>query len=430
MTASRSRLRSRSTQYQTLLNGTVVIISPPSTTPVSYSGRLGGGLETIKDVVTENFTSLRASGKIVNSPMVQRKEIFAYNSIATHDVQSSPVSGIGNIIGDLIGHYGAIIDLYYPTYSLETNMKDLIDPKPLINKAAIEARNRISPILVQSLVSLAELPKTLDLIADSIKSIALIIRGIKSGNFSDIQKGIGNTRKVRSYPNFAKDTVVKRWLELRYGWTPLIMEVQGAIKALGKRDPIKPRATSRRVVSHTEIQNWAMNLVQSGYQDETYSFIFTQTVKARAYCLYEAELTTRLARDFGVEQFPLAAWELVPYSFVVDWFIPIGNWIEALTPKLGIKILAEGIVVSNDRILSRMCSAQSAPIVDGLVRYTRTGVLNNTDIYSTSVKERIPSLKEVLLQLPSPDVKLNVKRVADSVALLLQITGKSRTIRT
>jgi hypothetical protein len=387
----------------------------------------GGGFETIADVVVQDFASIAGAGEIVNNPLVQTKEFRSYPSVLATFTLVSPVEQAGFNWGDDIGPQGAFIDLLVP-YSLDTNMKDLIDQKPLVMKAAIEARNRISPILVQSLVSVAELPKTINLLGDTIKSLAKIIRGVKKGNWADVLEGIGSTRKVRSYPNFVRDSAAKRWLELRYGWTPLIMEVQGTIKALSKRDPIKPRATSRRVVSKTAISEWDLIQSQAQFSDQHFHYIFSKRVDARAYCLYEAELTTRSARDFGVTEFPLAAWELVPFSFVVDWFIPVGNWIEALTPKLGIKILAEGVVVKNRRILRRILTAFGDPIIGPGQFYQRSGYLNLTDELLIEKKERIPSL-DVLYQLPSPDVKLNVKRITDALALMAQV-GRKTSIRT
>jgi len=32
----------------------------------------------------------------------------------------------------------------------------------------------------------------------------------------------------------------------------------------------------------------------------------------------------------------LVAWELVPFSFVADWFVPIGSWLTAIAPLIGI----------------------------------------------------------------------------------------------
>ena len=36
------------------------------------------------------------------------------------------------------------------------------------------------------------------------------------------------------------------------------------------------------------------------------------------------------------------AWELLPYSFVVDWFLPIGPWISALTADVGFTFVTGG----------------------------------------------------------------------------------------
>lgn len=34
------------------------------------------------------------------------------------------------------------------------------------------------------------------------------------------------------------------------------------------------------------------------------------------------------------------AWELVPFSFVVDWFAPVGDWLNALDATLGYSFLS------------------------------------------------------------------------------------------
>jgi hypothetical protein len=37
---------------------------------------------------------------------------------------------------------------------------------------------------------------------------------------------------------------------------------------------------------------------------------------------------------------PLAiAWELVPFSFVLDWLVPVGTWLQSLDATLGVKFV-------------------------------------------------------------------------------------------
>jgi hypothetical protein len=42
---------------------------------------------------------------------------------------------------------------------------------------------------------------------------------------------------------------------------------------------------------------------------------------------------------------PSSIWEAIPFSFVADWVINLGDWIRAVTPKAGVKILATGVTV-------------------------------------------------------------------------------------
>jgi len=52
---------------------------------------------------------------------------------------------------------------------------------------------------------------------------------------------------------------------------------------------------------------------------------------------YEVD-DTRLANldDWGITNPALLAWELVPYSFVVDWFYPVGDWLSQVGYSLGL----------------------------------------------------------------------------------------------
>jgi len=56
---------------------------------------------------------------------------------------------------------------------------------------------------------------------------------------------------------------------------------------------------------------------------------------------------------FSWESIPITAWELIPFSFVVDWFVNFGDYIQALTPKLGIKGLSSWTTVIKETKVTR-----------------------------------------------------------------------------
>jgi hypothetical protein len=43
-------------------------------------------------------------------------------------------------------------------------------------------------------------------------------------------------------------------------------------------------------------------------------------------------------RGSGISNPALVAWELVPFSFVADWFVPVGDWLKQLDALLGLTV--------------------------------------------------------------------------------------------
>lgn len=133
------------------------------------------------------------------------------------------------------------------------------------------------------------------------------------------------------------------WLSYQYGWKPLFSDMDKVSTALGSmRDSYNeylrgnptyrslrfPGATaaSRDVDDSTA---W-FNGIRKVYECETktlltllYKITPAQgTSNALSYASYASE---RLGLDAG--NILKAGWELVPYSFVVDWFLPVGDYL-------------------------------------------------------------------------------------------------------
>jgi hypothetical protein len=151
-----------------------------------------------------------------------------------------------------------------------------------------------------------------------------------------------------------------------------------------------------------------------------YTFANTEDIQVRAYCHYKADMTYLPARDFGLTELPLTAWELVPFSFVVDWFVNIGDWLEALTPKLGIKILSEGYTVKR-KLLSLRTVSWTKQTVSGNSYDASGSFLKSVDECERLNVYRVPYI-DILYTIPPVNIKINVKRAIDAIALF----GKMR----
>ena len=74
-----------------------------------------------------------------------------------------------------------------------------------------------------------------------------------------------------------------------------------------------------------------------GYAD--YDLVSKHKVRYKASCV--SVITNPNANTFsslGLANPALVAWELVPFSFVIDWVLPIGSWLTATGPLLGVNV--------------------------------------------------------------------------------------------
>lgn len=133
-------------------------------------------------------------------------------------------------------------------------------------------------------------------------------------------------------PGDARKRVSRLWLEVQYGWGPLLsdLEAGAAWLAYANNPPIDSGATVRGNRGW-EVTHWA-NSPNLG------SLNFRKRVVA-----YKLQLIIRAVRktpSINAPSLPTVlgtAWELVPYSFVMDWALPIGAYLQALRTASDLK---------------------------------------------------------------------------------------------
>lgn len=182
---------------------------------------------------------------------------------------------------------------------------------------------------------IAERIQTLDLIADAVRRIAYLIGKYNVKHLGSSLVKLVSTKKGTK--QVANDT-----LAYMFGVRPLIDDVYGAAEALAHlatdnlRYPfVHLKATANKVENSSETTT-------SGGWTHT----LTTRVAVRTSYVIEYDLENVLTREMsklGLINPAEIIWELTPWSFVVDWFIPIGNYIRdlfsdsGLTFKRGVK---------------------------------------------------------------------------------------------
>lgn len=189
-------------------------------------------------------------------------------------------------------------------------------------------------------VTLGEGRESLQTIADGATRIAKSLRALKKGRatqaWNHLVVGRPKTGSVTYYKDgkplpriprvkdipvkeVTRDWVAGSWLQFQYGWRPLIQDVHSAARHLAHMLN-SPRNKTYRVTKRVKAID--MQPYISIYYPSTFESYTRKSIVARVRTVDEVGL-------LGLKDPASVAWELVPYSFVVDWFIPIGNYLSA-----------------------------------------------------------------------------------------------------
>lgn len=178
----------------------------------------------------------------------------------------------------------------------------------------------------------AERAQTARLVEGNAMRIAKSILELRKGNLKGAAAALGIKRGV----SHASREIGERWLELQYGWKPLLSDVYGSMVALHNADMDNP---NRYYVS---VKGNASEKISFPVDDPNYNGGY----HVRGYCSGSIRAFVRgdykldnpvlaQASSLGLTN-PLAiAWELTPWSFVADWFLPVGNYLNNLDATVG-----------------------------------------------------------------------------------------------
>lgn len=191
--------------------------------------------------------------------------------------------------------------------------------------------------------AIAERQQTMDLLAATAIKIAESFKNLKQGNIVAAARALGGmnpSRKVKKSFNKAfthkpEEAAANGWLALQYGWKPLLNDVYGAAELLAQRVTKEIRGSAQQSVRRTFRK--VVPCTFGGYDDHEGYAIQECTYIVKYKCEYWTSYdASHLLTQVGLSNPALIAWELTPYSFVVDWFLPVGNFISSLDATIGL----------------------------------------------------------------------------------------------
>lgn len=224
--------------------------------------------------------------------------------------------------------YGMSIDARdcWTLFPVSQNLTWIDVPANVANRATTEVLGKVTQGNFNLGVALAEARSTASQL--STQTIALIkaYTAARRGNWRQALRylALNENRKFNS------KSVASRWLELQFGWMPLLSDIQGAYEMLTK-------VHLRAFMPMRAVRQVGQNVSLSGrFTYPSASYKSTCNISRRIVIWFYIN-DARLAwlSSLGILN-PLGiVWEKVPFSFLVDWLLPVGNMLEGLTAPVG-----------------------------------------------------------------------------------------------
>lgn len=175
---------------------------------------------------------------------------------------------------------------------------------------------------VQTMVELAQLGKTKRLIRDTATDLAHLVFGDVSKIKKDIdrhRRGYSKTRKAKYFAG--------RFLEAQYGWRPLINTIDSAFQVISNT---WEQCLTRVTVDVKD--EWVSTAVLPQYLlgfewDEIYSYRNSELRKMTIGFIPDNPISSGL--NINSSGLAMTVWDLIPYSFVADWFFDVSTWLYA-----------------------------------------------------------------------------------------------------
>lgn len=350
------------------------------------------------DVMTPSFKKLVAQGRIINNPM--------YQVVGTTSIKPGSSEWIYHweeqTYGDEIWGWDHIPSLS-PPLTVSTDLEVLesiwLDAS-LVDTASAQAWANVDISEAAVLASLGELPETLNWLKN------LYYR------FYKVTKAFNKKRLVR---HLAKGDLTDLWLEYRYAIRPIIFEAESLVKALQlTKENIRQTARGNAVVEESLGSVATRTNGPTIHWGQEYTVETTQRKEVRAGVLFAIDSDIDLlTHALGFNQPIQSLWELVPFSFIIDWFFNIGEIIATWSPKGDLTPLAswttETITVTEKGTLTDSWDNFSTTI-DGWREYNVTPGSGYSETY---FRRRTPKADRPVI--PSMSINLDTAKILDLI---------------
>lgn len=257
--------------------------------------------------------------------------------------------------------------------------------------------------------NLGESRETLKMLCQSVRTLVRAYKAARKGNFYRVAKLL---KQPRTWARKGSKSIAEGWLSYIYGWKPLMSDIYDSYKLLQEGFKTKPQLlhVTRNIGVFEEIRDYWPNAQSSYTRSEGHA-------SGKMWFRIADSDINRLS-SLGLINPLEVAWEVLPFSFVVDWFVPVGSYLEALSARVGLTFVDGyyGIKVVTTSLFEGLDGSHSG--------YTKVSSDCSTRLDVSGYR------RTVMSSLPWPDFwfksPFSTIHVANAVALLRTLLGKGK----
>lgn len=387
--------------------------------PYSSGGPFTGSIipvqstEVMNDFVHDNFKLRRSKGEIIMSPMVNTKTLIE-NGPSSYNMSYEERGGVGTSHPCWYRHVYTgtrpftdylFTDTTWPTTSFDTaGLEQLALAKAFSNISATDA-------LLYA--SLGEAKETLQSARKALKTVIKLVKKFKRSRWA------GLADSLQHFGNYTD-----AWMSLRYELRPLYYDLLGYAKVL-KHNKAYPRQTFRGFAEEELETITYYNKTVGGIK---FTMKRTDVIRVRARGGVLTEVGSLNWMDYvGVYDVAESVWELIPLSFIVDWFCNIGLVISSWTPNPSFETLGSWVTV--ETVTSRTIEV-SDYIAYPVYSTDKNGSIRNATFsgspyYRKSITRKERKINPERIALPIEwKLPFNLPKMLDLILILAGLNGR------
>lgn len=375
---------------------------------------------TLSSVKTPGWkTMTKAQKRLVFNNFSYQKLFHSFAGGELRVIRSAP-----DWIPSTTYHLGPVTN--FPTFLNVENVDGTIafPENDAYSIALSKIQSKIARASVDLATAYAERKQSVDMIYNRVKQLIELARAIRKGDLIQAGKVVsryGVNPRSKGSRSRGSQALSNHWLEYQYGWKPLMGDIWGAMEAIANSHyaPQPLRFSSQHRTEKTQ-EGFRLRAGTPGtnvYWALDLDYVCEDRVAFLINVSEETSVLQALAST-GVTNPLNVAWEIIPYSFVVDWFVPVGAYLQQLEYARGLTFHSGTVSIRRDLQGGTRFVASGVDVPAGIDVVKQQLYPGHFSQYSKS--------RSVLggfpyQEFPTFKPQLGVSRVTSAISLLTQV---------